>query len=155
MKTSLIILIITVMSCKNTSQNIPGTDSSTAKKDSLSTKDTIRTSEVNDSVILIRFPAGSISTTVSANMKGINYPVTVLIPIKQGKQLSASIKTKDSIANIRINQIILPDGKADGPFGKELKRDIHQQGTYRLIISESMMQADEWKGTFMLTIKVE
>lgn len=118
-------------------------------------KDTIRNSEVNDSVIYIRFPADSISTTVSGKMKGINHPVTVLIPIKQGKQLTASIKTEDSLANIRINQIFTPDGKADGPFGKNLKRAIHQQGMYKLIIAENMMQGDEWKGTFVLTVKVE
>lgn len=45
-------------------------------------------------------------------MKGINHPVTVLIPIKQGKQLTASLKTEDSLANIRIKQIFTPDEKS-------------------------------------------
>lgn len=85
----------------------------------------------------------------------MKHPVTVLIPIRQGKQLTASLKTEDSLANIRINQIFTPDGKADGPFGRELKLVIKQQGTYKLIIAENLMQGDEWKGKFDLTVKVQ
>lgn len=111
--------------------------------------------EVNDSLIHIRFPVNSTSTTVHGKMKGINFPVTVLIPIRQGKQLIASLKTEDSLANVRINQIFTPDGKADGPFGRELKLVIKQQGTYKLIIAENLMQGNEWKGKFNLTVKVQ
>ncbi len=69
--------------------------------------------------------------------------------------MTAAILPEDSVANIRINQIFTPDGKADGPFGRELKQPLHQQGTYKLIIAENMMQGDEWKGNFKLTVKVE
>lgn len=127
-----------------------------AENDSINkVKDALRDSEVNDSVINIRFPKDSISTTVSGKMKGINHPVTVLIPIRQGKQLIASLKTEDTLANIRINQIFTPGGKADGPFGRELKFAIKRQGTYKLIIGENLMQGDEWKGKFDLTVKVQ
>ncbi len=156
MKTFLITSAIVIYSCNNTSQNKLNTDSMAAENVSTNKgKDTIRNSEVNDSVIYIRFPADSISTTVSGKMKGMKLPVTVLIPIRQGKQLIASLKTEDSLANIRINQIFTPDGKADGPFGRELKLVIKQQGTYKLIIAENLMQGDEWKGKFNLTVNIQ
>lgn len=81
--------------------------------------------------------------------------VTSDIPVKQGRHLTASISSDDSAANVRINQIITPGGKADGPFGRDFTFAIHQQDTYRLLIGENLMQGDEWKGEFKLTVKVE
>ena len=164
MKISLIVLLITIFSCNNVNQNTAKTDSVVLKDDTTEkgidttndkVSDTINTIETNDSVINIKFAKDSISTTVSGKMKGINHPVTVYIPIKQGKQLKAILTTKEPVANIRFNQIFTPDGKADGPFGKELKRAIHEQGTYKLIISEDMMQGEEFKGSFKLTVVVK
>lgn len=154
---SFFIILMVIVACNSRSNNKPDSNSTATRNDSATTvKDTISNNEeINDSIINIRFPKDSTSITVSGKMKGINHPITVLIPIKQGKQLTAVIRTEDSLANVRINQIFMPDGKADGPFGKELKRAIHQQGTYKLIISENMMQGEEWKGKFMLTVKVE
>ena len=164
MKTSLIALVIMAFSCNNENQPAANKDSVVLKENSTKkiqetinnkVSDTINNIEINDSVIHIKFPKDSISTTVAGKMKGINHPVTVYIPVKHGKQLTAIVTTKDSIANIRFNQIFTPDGKADGPFGKELKRTIHQQGTYKLIIAEDMMQGDEYKGNFELTVMVK
>ena len=164
MKTSLIVLLVIVFSCNNKNQNIAKADSTTFRydtikkiTDTISNKvtDTINSIAVSDSVIYIKFEKDSVSTTVSGQMKGINHPVTVYIPTKQGKQLMAILTTSESVANIRFNQIFTPDGKADGPFGKELKRAIYQQGMYKLIISEDMMQGDEYKGNFKLKITVK
>lgn len=170
MKALLIILFAAICSCNNTGENKINTDSVTAKNGSISNekntneKDTIsnstnekdlKDSEKNDSTILISFPKDSTWVTVKGKMKGINHLVTVYIPVKQGKQLTAAIVPEDSVANVRINQIFTPDGRADGPFGRELKRRLRQQGTYKLIIAEDMMQGDEWKGNFKLTIRVE
>lgn len=96
--------MIAVSSCNNVSQSKPNTDNIATMNDDINTgKDARTNSEVNDSIINIRFPAGSISTTVSGKMKGINHPVTVLIPIKQGKQLIALITTEGSLANISVS----------------------------------------------------
>lgn len=155
-KTFLIVLVTIFWFCNNTSQNNLKKDSMAAINHSINTqKDSIRNSEVNDSVIQIRFPADSISTSVIGKMKGMNHPISVYVDVKQGRQFTASISSEDSTANVRINQLITPDGKADGPFGKELKFAIHQQGTYKLLIGENLMQGDEWKGKFKLTVKIE
>ncbi len=156
MKTFLIILMIIISSCNNTSQNNINTASKSAGNDSIETqKDTISNTEINDSIIHISFPKDSTWVTVNAKMKGFNHPVIVYIPVKQGRHLTASISSDDSAANVRINQIITPGGKADGPFGRDFTFAIHQQGTYRLLIGENLMQGDEWKGEFKLTVKVE
>jgi len=156
MKTFLIILMIIISSCNNTSQNNINTASKSAGNDSIETqKDTISNTEINDSIIHISFPKDSTWVTVNAKMKGFNHLVTVYIPVKQGRHLTASISSDDSAANVRINQIITPGDKADGPFGRDFTFAIHQQGTYRLLIGENLMQGDEWKGEFKLTVKVE
>jgi hypothetical protein len=166
MKILLLILSLAAVSCNNQNENTGNTDSLTSKNENSSNqKDTIgsRTSGdlkpadgfENDSTILISFPKDSTWVTVNGKMKGINHPVTVLIPVKQGKQLTATISPEDSTANIRINQIFTPSGKADGPFGRELKRALYEQGTYKLILAENLMQGDEWKGNFKLTVKVQ
>lgn len=161
MKTVLIILMIMTLSCNNTGQNNVKPDSTVAQNDSITIqkdttqKDTISNNEINDSIINMRFPKDTTQVTVNGEMKGFNRPVVVYIAVKQGKHLTASISSEDSTANIRINQIITPDGKADGPFGRDFTFAIHQQGMYKLLIGENLMQGDEWKGKFKLTIKVE
>jgi len=156
MKTVMLILIATIYSCNNTSQNNVNTDSKPAGNDTIKAqKDIINNTVINDSIIHISFPKDSTWVTVNAKMKGFNHLVTVYIPVKQGRHLTASISSDDSAANVRINQIITPGDKADGPFGRDFTFAIHQQGTYRLLIGENLMQGDEWKGEFKLTVKVE
>jgi hypothetical protein len=166
MKSLFLLLLFVASGCNSAGDNKINADSLSTKKESLDNgKDTankgisaersLENTMTNDSTMLISFPKDSTWVTVNGKMKGINSPVTVYIPVKQGKRLSVTILPEDSVANIRINQIFTPDGKADGPFGRELKRALHQQGTYKLIIAENMMQGDEWKGNFKLTVRVE
>lgn len=159
MKRFLIILFFALVSCRGTPTNTTNADTNvttnsfdTTEIDSVSNIEA--NDQPNDSTINIRFPKGGTSITVTGKMKGINHPITVYIPVKQGKQLTATLIPEDSTANIRFNQIFTPDGKADGPFGRELKRELHQQGTYKLIIGENLMRGEEWKGKFSLTVSV-
>ena len=163
MKTSLIAVLIIIASCNNENKTVAKTDSIAAKNDTVKTEkdtmpaktDTATDNQNNDSTIHVRFQRDSIATTVEGEMKGFGHPVTVYIPIKQGRHFEAQLTSDDSTANVRINQIITPDGKADGPFGREWKFAIHQQGMYKLLISENLMQGDEWKGKFKLRITVK
>lgn len=70
------------------------------------------------------------------------------------KKLYGLITTQDSIANIRFNQIIMPDSTMDGPFGREIKYDLTTNGTYSLILSESLMAGDPWEGDFHVEISL-
>lgn len=109
----------------------------------------------NDSTINIKFAKNTGTATAEATMKGVGSPLTVNVDLAGGKQLTATILPQDSSANIRINQFFTPDGKADGPFGRQLSRAIAAKGTYKIIIGESLMASEAYKGKFLLTIKVE
>ena len=61
---------------------------------------------------------------------------------------------KDS-GNIRINQIIAPDGTADGPFGKTYTDTLSLSGTYLLIIGSSLMQEQPYEGAYNVTISLK
>ena len=39
--------------------------------------------------------------------------------------------------NIRVTQIVLPDGNTDGPFGRDMSYRLSQTGTYQLLIGET------------------
>lgn len=152
MRKAFIIMVCLIAACKN-----PPANNAASNQNVVSKKAEVKemADYTKDSLINIQFSPGDTSTSVRGKLKGINAPVTVYIPVITGTNLSVAIVPEDSVANIRINQIFSPDGKADGPFGKELKRTINQKGTYKLIIGEDLMQGDEWKGTFILTVAVK
>jgi hypothetical protein len=75
----------------------------------------------------------------------------VYLEFKTGnyRKVSAEIiPQSDSVANIRISQVVLPDGTMDGPFGRTVEYDIPSPGILRLVIGESLMQGDPWGGVF-------
>ncbi|RAV29396.1 hypothetical protein [Sinomicrobium soli] len=62
--------------------------------------------------------------------------------------LTAEITAGDSGANLRFGQILMPDGTADGPFGKTIEYHLPHAGTYLLWIGENQMAGDPWEGVF-------
>ena len=74
---------------------------------------------------------------------------TIVLHNNGFKNLNAEIASEKP-GNIRINQIIMPDNTSDGPFGKDLAYKLDQQGTYKLIIGESLMQGDPFEGDYVL-----
>lgn len=67
--------------------------------------------------------------------------------------LKAKISTDVKDFNIRFNQIKLPNGDYDGPFGKEITYDVKGKGEVWLIVGKSNMASGTTKGSF--TINVE
>lgn len=154
MRVTLFILAVIVLGCKNGNRNGGSSDTAILTHNSSNTTP-VNTDFTKDTVFTLHFPKDSSSITVVGKLNGINKPVTVIVPIKKGSLLTAALVVEDSIANIRFNQIFFPDGKADGPFGRTLIQKIKAQGDYRLIIGENLMQGEEWRGKFKLTVKVE
>lgn len=56
------------------------------------------------------------------------------------------------IGNVRFNQIIMPDGSMDGPFGRDISYELPTKGTYKLLIGESLMQGDPYDGNFIVEL---
>jgi len=72
--------------------------------------------------------------------------------VKAGK-ISAKISPAENSQNIRFNQIKLPDGSYDGPFGHEISHEIKKDGEVWLIIGKSNMASGETKGKFSVSVE--
>lgn len=70
-------------------------------------------------------------------------------------KLFLKITTKDTVANLRINQIIDSKNNSDGPFGRELEYVIKEKGIQKIIISESQMAGEPWAGDFTFEVKLK
>lgn len=69
------------------------------------------------------------------------------------KSLTVHLDTPgDTKANVRVSQIVMPDGTSDGPFGRDMTYSLTQTGEYQLIISESLMAGDPWAGRVDVTV---
>lgn len=68
------------------------------------------------------------------------------------KKLSATLRSEDSLANIRFTQIVLPNGEMDGPFGRDITYDLPWDGRYKLLVGENLMAGFPWKGDFTAEI---
>lgn len=67
--------------------------------------------------------------------------------------LKATITTNEKDFNIRFNQIRLPNGDYDGPFGREITYKIREKGEVWLIIGKSNMASGNTKGSFTVTVE--
>jgi len=56
--------------------------------------------------------------------------------------------------NIRINQLIAPNGGMDGPFGSDYSDSLKIPGTYKVIIAESLMQENPYEGPYKVQIMI-
>ena len=70
-----------------------------------------------------------------------------------GKKIVGNVTSKNSDMNIRFNQIKMPDGKYDGPFGAEISKDIDKPGEIWLIVGKNQMASGNPKGKFSVTLK--
>jgi len=84
--------------------------------------------------------------------KNENETVYIQFTSEGYKKISAHLSSPDSTANVRFSQIIMPDGKMDGPFGGEMEYDLPMDGIYKLSVHENMMAGDPWSGIFKAEI---
>ncbi len=104
----------------------------------------------SDSSALPDLHAGDDTFIMKLHLDGIKDRKIIPIKIISGKELFATIKTNTKRANIRINQIEMPDSTFDGPFGDSLHYNIKMPGTYKIIIGEDLMAEGNWSGYFTL-----
>ncbi|WP_299183463.1 hypothetical protein [uncultured Chryseobacterium sp.] len=67
--------------------------------------------------------------------------------------INAKITTKENDFNIRFNQIKLPNGEYDGPFGREISHEIKGKGEVWLVIGKSNMASGKTKGSFSVSVE--
>lgn len=56
--------------------------------------------------------------------------------------------------NLRLSQIVMPDGNMDGPFGTDMTVNLAQLGGYELRFTENQMSGDPWSGNAIITISL-
>lgn len=91
---------------------------------------------------------------IKDSISGIGAHRTFIIEAQKGQTLKASVKPDSLPANIRINQIVSPSGKMDGPFGRDMEYELNEAGQWKIIVGESNMQGDDYKGRFTLYVKL-
>ncbi|WP_160139191.1 hypothetical protein [Chryseobacterium sp. c4a] len=179
MKKSLLLIPLIIISCKKDpavtdmsqkdSTIVTETPDSVYKADSvaLRKKDSIInnapvTKEVLQKGVMRSEKEGRIVRTVDA----AQLPVTIGEEFKKDGQelilkltnfeqskINAKISTKEKDFNIRFNQIKLPNGDYDGPFGRELTYEVPKKGEIWLIIGKSNMASGNTKGHFTVSIE--
>ncbi|MFD1602554.1 hypothetical protein ACFSJW_19890 [Flavobacterium artemisiae] len=70
-------------------------------------------------------------------------------------ELNGKITPSTGKGNIRFNQIIFPDKTSDGPFGVDLKVQLHQKGNYILVIGHSQMADNPFIGKFKVDLEIK
>jgi hypothetical protein len=68
-------------------------------------------------------------------------------------KIKGTISTKQNDFNIRFNQIRLPNGDYDGPFGRDITYDVKGKGEVWLIIGKSNMASGNTKGSFTVSVE--
>lgn len=120
------------------------------KKDTLLPPDTARNRK-----LVLSLDKGTDSVSVSAGIEGPGKSVHITLNITHGRELVASVTPDAPNGNVRISQVIMPDGSADGPFGRSMRYPVKQKGHYELVIGQNLMAAEkEWKGMFLLKVAV-
>ena len=179
MKKSLLLIPLIIVACKKdpnisetqkqdsimvTEQPAPTekTDSAALRmKDSIinnapKTKEVLRTGvmrNVKDGQIIRTADAEQLPFTLGEEFTKDNQEFILKITGFDKPNIKANISTKEKDFNIRFNQIKLPNGDYDGPFGREISYDIKGKGEVWLIIGKSNMASGNTKGSFTVSVE--
>jgi hypothetical protein len=179
MKKSLLLIPLMMVSCKKdqavsetskmdsavvTEYSVPSEqkDSSALRmKDSVinnapKTKEVLRTGvmrEVKDGQIIRTVDAEHFPLTLGEEFTKDGQEFILKITNFSKPNIQAKISTKEKDFNIRFNQIKLPNGDYDGPFGREITYDVKGKGEVWLIIGKSNMASGNTKGSFSVSVE--
>ncbi len=158
-----LVLILCGCSCNQTEERTSGKSAVIADATSQSLpgyKATVPANKYKKNVqhgneIDVEFSAGTTSVTVQGNMDSLEREVICNVPVTGGNIIKGTLATMNSASNIRFNQVTMPDGKTDGPFGKELNYLITQKGTYRIKIAPGGMAENPYYGEFLVKLYIK
>ena len=111
----------------------------------------MRTVEGNK--IIRTVDASQLPFTIGEEFTDENQQFILVIKNFNKPTLSAKINTVEKGRNLRINQIILPDGSADGPFSREMKYTKKQSGTYKIVFGKNLMAEGKLAGNISVTVE--
>lgn len=154
------VAVVLVYGC-HTSRNSKGEQPEQAAS-AVDTLDIADSTEVIDTSVAILPIEEIISETVAAN----NLPAHIHKTIKSNSQsvrihlidvqpglLKINVRHRNEYGNIRVNQIVMPDGSVDGPFGQEVEFNATQKGNYVIVVGKSNMASGSPMGDVYITIQ--
>lgn len=178
MKKSLLLIPLIIISCKKEAAitETPSKDSvavsempepkvdsvAIRKKDSIInnspvTKEVLRSgvmrNNTKDGQIIRTADASQLPFTLGEEFTKDNQELILKITDYEKSDIKATISTNEKDFNIRFNQIKTPDGKYDGPFGRELTHGVSGKGEVWLIIGKSNMASGNTKGSFKVSVE--
>lgn len=169
MKNFTLLIILVLTACHQKESVVPAA----ASKDSIgihdANVDTTKTVSIPDATIARHSSDSSraisgdkIVRTIGADVLPINIQdeftnddQQLIIKIKNfsAKSIAGKINPENPEMNIRFNQIKLPNGDYDGPFGRDVSYDINGKGELWLIIGKSNMASADPKGKFSVKLQ--
>jgi len=107
-----------------------------------------------DGKIVRELDASMLPIKVGEEFSSDNQRLILNITNFSGKQINVKVNPEKPAMNIRVNQIILPNGEQDGPFGKEVQNyQVSEKGKVQIIIAKSTMASGDSKGHFTVNIE--
>jgi hypothetical protein len=159
MKNIRFLIPVLLLSCSTNQNSKTAADTSiqtaTTKTDSIVAPVSQPGNTQQGNAIELVFAKDSSSASAEGYIDTAGASVHCYFSISRPGKLSASITVAKPAANIRFSQIILPNGKSDGPFGRQLEYRLTQRGRYQLKIGPSLMADDAYVGDFVVKVKVE
>jgi hypothetical protein len=122
--------------------------------------ETVKKEELKEKsgAIRINIPPGSSEVFLDGKINGLKDRITYVVEAKKGQvmltRVMAAYPEKEPNSNIRIEQIISPSGKIEGPFGAKIKYDFEESGNYKIVLSENEM-VSPWKGEYKLRVIIQ
>lgn len=108
---------------------------------------------VEDRKIVKTINADMIPLTLSDEFTDQQQEYVIKIENFGGQNITGEIYPENPEMNIRFNQIRLPNGEFDGPFGREIFYKTRDNGEIWLIIGKSNMASGVTAGKFSVNIK--
>ncbi|KAA2215480.1 hypothetical protein [Chryseobacterium sediminis] len=179
MKKSLLLIPLIIISCKKEPAvtNVPEKDSTVVtempdsvvkadsaalrKRDSIinnapATKEVLRKGVMRtekEGQIIRTADATQLPFTLGEEFKKDDQELVLKLTHYDRPNIKAKISTKEKDFNIRFNQIKLPNGDYDGPFGREITYETPGKGEVWLIIGKSNMASGNTKGSFTISVE--
>ena len=108
--------------------------------------------ENGDSVLIAIVAAIDLPTSFDLEVGKSYQQIHLVIQGLAADSLQAKLSFKQEDRNLRFNQIVLPDGTMDGPFGNELMYSTKEKGDYTLIIGKDNMADGNVEGPVSIEI---
>ncbi|MGC4234139.1 MAG: hypothetical protein QM594_14260 [Niabella sp.] len=121
--------------------------------DSITELDSVSAVMPVEAIIQVTVPAGTLPVKLDKTIVSETQSIHVTITDMDAGLLNVSISHSKPDANLRISQVVMPDGSTDGPFGQQITFDARQKGDYVIIINKSNMASGSQVGDVLINIE--